>query len=277
MATKKIKAPKMLTDAMAEAGAKPKKPKGGKPCAHKRITAIGNEETGLRSAKCDACGAEMRRQGDDWIQQALPPLDEPPPPLVDVTILAPDLSAGELAQAQTAAETAVAEAAPKSKPKAKGGGFEGGKTYYSAAEDTDEAEERARDKRLKATAEKLATPELDACIDGEHCPAPAAKAPKRPAKARKAAPAPKPAKPTKPARPAKPEAADDHVPAARKDKRVPPNGTKLRREWNGKQVEVVVKPTGFEFKGKTFTSLSAIANEVTGASWNGFRFFGLVK
>ena len=33
----------------------------------------------------------------------------------------------------------------------------------------------------------------------------------------------------------------------------------------------------FEYKGKRHRSLSAIAREITGTSWNGFLFFGLVQ
>lgn len=40
---------------------------------------------------------------------------------------------------------------------------------------------------------------------------------------------------------------------------------------------VKVLPAGFEFDGRHFPSLSAIAREVTGTRWNGFLFFGLVK
>ena len=34
---------------------------------------------------------------------------------------------------------------------------------------------------------------------------------------------------------------------------------------------------GFEYEGKTFPSLTAIAVEITGAHWSGPRFFGLVR
>ena len=34
---------------------------------------------------------------------------------------------------------------------------------------------------------------------------------------------------------------------------------------------------GFEYEGKTFPSLTAIAFEITGAHWSGPRFFGLVR
>jgi hypothetical protein len=32
---------------------------------------------------------------------------------------------------------------------------------------------------------------------------------------------------------------------------------------------------GYEFEGRKYKSLSAIAREITGTRWNGYRFFGL--
>jgi hypothetical protein len=34
-------------------------------------------------------------------------------------------------------------------------------------------------------------------------------------------------------------------------------------------------PVGFEWQGRQYKSLSAIARTITGTRWNGFRFFGL--
>jgi hypothetical protein len=39
---------------------------------------------------------------------------------------------------------------------------------------------------------------------------------------------------------------------------------------------VKVLEGGFEFRGKTHSSLSAIAREATGTSWNGLLFFHLI-
>jgi Protein of unknown function (DUF2924) len=61
-----------------------------------------------------------------------------------------------------------------------------------------------------------------------------------------------------------------------RDARLPAVGTILEREHDGKKVKVKVLDEGFEFQGKTYGSLSTIANEVTGTSWNGFLFFRLV-
>lgn len=52
-------------------------------------------------------------------------------------------------------------------------------------------------------------------------------------------------------------------------------GARLRREWQGRMVEVVVTPEGFRWADRTFPSLSAAATAIAGTRWNGPRFFGL--
>jgi len=52
-------------------------------------------------------------------------------------------------------------------------------------------------------------------------------------------------------------------------------GTVLVRENQGVLHEVVVVADGFHWQGKTYASLSAIAQTITGTAWNGPRFFGL--
>jgi len=54
-------------------------------------------------------------------------------------------------------------------------------------------------------------------------------------------------------------------------------GARLVREWRGRTHVVSVVDGGFEYGGKTFPSLTAIAVEITGAHWSGPRFFGLVR
>jgi len=54
-------------------------------------------------------------------------------------------------------------------------------------------------------------------------------------------------------------------------------GTQLIREWNGKVFSVEVKEDGYVLDGTRFKSLSAIALEITGTSWSGPRFFGLIN
>lgn len=59
------------------------------------------------------------------------------------------------------------------------------------------------------------------------------------------------------------------------DPRNPVAGTKLLREWDGVEQAVTVLKDGFDWRGRKFKSLSAIAREITGTRWNGYRFFGL--
>jgi len=62
-----------------------------------------------------------------------------------------------------------------------------------------------------------------------------------------------------------------------RDPRVPPVGTVLRRVFEGKACEVTVCAEGFQYEGRRYKSLSAIATEIAGTRWNGFLFFGLKK
>jgi sugar/nucleoside kinase (ribokinase family) len=55
------------------------------------------------------------------------------------------------------------------------------------------------------------------------------------------------------------------------------SGTRLVREWRGRTHTVIVMENGFEYAGKTFSSLTKIAHAITGAHWSGPRFFGLVR
>ena len=59
------------------------------------------------------------------------------------------------------------------------------------------------------------------------------------------------------------------------DPRNPVVGTKLIREWDGVAHTVSVLKDGFEWEGKRYKSLSAVARSITGTRWNGYRFFGL--
>lgn len=52
-------------------------------------------------------------------------------------------------------------------------------------------------------------------------------------------------------------------------------GARLVREWGGVTHEITVTEGGFLWNAKAWTSLSAIAGEITGAHWSGPRFFGL--
>ena len=85
----------------------------------------------------------------------------------------------------------------------------------------------------------------------------------------KSAPKAAPAKPDAPAKAAKPP--------RERDPRLPRPGAILRREHQGKAIEIEVLERGFKFDGKVWRSLSAIAREVTGTTWNGFLWAGLQK
>jgi Protein of unknown function (DUF2924) len=61
------------------------------------------------------------------------------------------------------------------------------------------------------------------------------------------------------------------------DSRLPMAGSVIVKEHRGKTLLVRVLDRGFEYDGRHFTSLSAIAKDITGTKWNGFLFFGLAK
>jgi hypothetical protein len=52
-------------------------------------------------------------------------------------------------------------------------------------------------------------------------------------------------------------------------------GTRLLREWQGIEHVVTVRPDDFEYEGRPYRSLSAIARHITGTRWNGWSFFGI--
>jgi Protein of unknown function (DUF2924) len=63
--------------------------------------------------------------------------------------------------------------------------------------------------------------------------------------------------------------------ARRRDPGRPIAGTVLRREWQGTEHEVTVREHDFEYRGRPYRSLSAIAREIAKSRWNGWAFFGL--
>jgi hypothetical protein len=58
---------------------------------------------------------------------------------------------------------------------------------------------------------------------------------------------------------------------------IPIAGTRLIREWLGVEHVVTVTTDGFEWHGRPYKSLSAIARAITGTRWNGLIFFGLKR
>lgn len=61
-----------------------------------------------------------------------------------------------------------------------------------------------------------------------------------------------------------------------RDLRLPKPGTLIRRIHANREIVVRVLDRGFEYDGRPYRSLSAIAKRITGAHWNGLLFFGLV-
>jgi len=59
------------------------------------------------------------------------------------------------------------------------------------------------------------------------------------------------------------------------DSRIPMPGTVLMREYKGETVQVTVLPTGFDYEGAVYPSLSAAAKAITGSHTSGFLFFRL--
>ena len=55
----------------------------------------------------------------------------------------------------------------------------------------------------------------------------------------------------------------------------PISGTRLIREYQGVEHAVTVLDDGYEWQGRPYKSLSAIARAITGTRWNGWVFFGV--
>ena len=55
----------------------------------------------------------------------------------------------------------------------------------------------------------------------------------------------------------------------------PVSGTRLIRDYQGTEHCVTVRDDDFEYQGRSYKSLSAIARANTGTQWNGPVFFGL--
>ncbi len=63
--------------------------------------------------------------------------------------------------------------------------------------------------------------------------------------------------------------------AAKRQRRSLMPGDRLLREWNGKTHVVEAIEGGYVFEAKVYSSLTAIARQITGVHWSGPRFFGL--
>jgi len=65
-------------------------------------------------------------------------------------------------------------------------------------------------------------------------------------------------------------------PIGARDPRLPKVGTTIERVYKGKKLLVRVLEKGFEFEGKEYRSLSALAKHITGQIINGFAFFRVI-
>jgi hypothetical protein len=63
--------------------------------------------------------------------------------------------------------------------------------------------------------------------------------------------------------------------ARRRDPGRPSVGTQLVREWKGVEHVVTVRERDFEYQGRPYKSLSAVARAIAQSRWNGWAFFGL--
>ncbi len=64
---------------------------------------------------------------------------------------------------------------------------------------------------------------------------------------------------------------------AKPETMLPAPGARLIREWKGVEYTVTVLEKGFEYQGRKYRSLSAVAKAITGTHWSGPLFFGLRK
>ncbi len=64
--------------------------------------------------------------------------------------------------------------------------------------------------------------------------------------------------------------------AQRSESKTPLVGTTLTKRWHDQDIHVKVHANGFEWDGTLYRSLSAVAKAITGTTWNGRLFFGLI-
>ncbi len=62
-----------------------------------------------------------------------------------------------------------------------------------------------------------------------------------------------------------------------RDARLPMPGSLIAKKYKADTLVVKVLDKGFEYEGRRFASLSAIAQQITGTRWNGYAFFGIEK
>ncbi len=60
-----------------------------------------------------------------------------------------------------------------------------------------------------------------------------------------------------------------------RDTRLPIPGTIITKDYRGKKYQIKLLEDGFEYDGKIYKHLTAVAEKITGAHWNGYNFFNL--
>lgn len=85
------------------------------------------------------------------------------------------------------------------------------------------------------------------------------------------------ASPAQPQSPATPKLGHraERPPAKKRDPRIPAPGSLLIVKQGRQTVRVTVLQAGFEYAGKPYRSLTAVARQVTGRNVNAYEFFGL--
>ena len=63
--------------------------------------------------------------------------------------------------------------------------------------------------------------------------------------------------------------------AGARDKRLPIPGTVITKNYKGTHIQVKVLEKGFEYNGKVYKTIGAIAKAITGTHWSGYLFFNL--
>lgn len=61
------------------------------------------------------------------------------------------------------------------------------------------------------------------------------------------------------------------------DYKLPNSGAVIIKNWKGKNIEVKIVESGFEYNGESYKSLSKLAKEIAGYAVSGPIFFGLRK
>lgn len=62
---------------------------------------------------------------------------------------------------------------------------------------------------------------------------------------------------------------------ASRDRRLPIPGTVINKKYKGTEIRVKALEHGFEYNGRVYKTLSAVAKAITGDHWNGYSFFNL--